>query len=258
MVLGSLYIFSILIPVGDLRMTLSVSSDSISLSSFRGGKSIFSGMLTRGGDLTGLELAYCFLLTDGGDFPSSLLAGRFEYRVRVGGETYIRFNPLGDMLRRPASSDVPYLSFCGGMLYLEGRAVKGLPSGDESLNTLVLEGVFFLPSKYSSLVEKRRVFVGVKLKLLDRLGETDDCSRDLTLPELFRSFLVDSFLSRATFLSWYSELWKSPPIFTGFCPYTDCETNISVSVLAPSFQSTSFTLLSAIFTLVRSLDLFEE
>lgn len=162
MELGSLYIFSILIPVGDLRMTLSVSSDSISLSSFRVGMSIFSGMLTRGGDLTGLELAYCFLLTDSGDFLSSLLAGRFEYRVRVGGETYIPFN-LGETLRRPASSDMPYLSFCGGMLYLEGRAVKGLPSGDESLNTLVLEGVPFLPSKYSSFVEKRRVFVGVKL-----------------------------------------------------------------------------------------------
>jgi len=214
-------------------------------------------MLTGDGDLTGLELAYCFLLTVGNDFPSSLLAGRFEYRVRVGGETYIRFN-LGDTLRRPASSVVPYLSFCGGMLYLEGRAVKGLPSGDESLNTLVLEGVLSFPSKYSSLVEKRRVFVGVKLRLLDRLGETDDCSPDLTLPVLLRSFLVDSFLSRATFLSWYKELWKSPPIFTGFCPYTDCETNISVSVLAPSFQSTPFILLSAIFTIVGSLGLLEE
>jgi len=257
MVLGSLYIFSILIPVGDLRMTLSVSSDSISLSSFRGGKSIFRGMLTRDGDLTGLELAYCFLLTVGDDFPSTFLTGRFEYRVNVGGETYMRFN-LGDTLRRPASSEVPYLSFCGGMLYLEGRALKGLPSAGESLSTLVAEDALSLPSKYSSLAENRRVFVGVKLKLLDRLGETDDCSRDLTLPVLFRSFLVDSFLSRATFLSWYNELWKSPPIFTGFCPYTDCETNMSVSVLAPSFQSTPFILLSVIFTLVGSLGLLEE
>lgn len=68
MVLGFLYIFFILILVGDLCMILFVLLDFILLLFFCGGKFIFSGMFMCGGDFIGLELVYCFLLIDGGDF----------------------------------------------------------------------------------------------------------------------------------------------------------------------------------------------
>lgn len=107
------------------------------------------------------------------------------------------------------------------MLYLDGREVKGLLPGEESLGTAILRGVPSLPSEYSLLAEKRRDFVGERVRLFDLLGDTVECSLDLIFPVLFLSFFVDSFFSRATFLSWYNELWKFPPIFTGFGPYTD-------------------------------------
>lgn len=198
-----------------------MSSDSTSLSSFLGEKSVSSGILTRDGDLAELGLVDGSLLTVSGDVTSSFLTGRFEYRVTTGGDMYIRVI-FGETLRSAASAEEPvYLSFCGGMLYLDGRVVKGLLPGEESLRPAVLRGVSSLPSEYPLPVEKRRDFVGVRVRLFDLFGDTVECSLDLIFPVLFLSFLVDSFFSRATFLSWYNELWKFPPILTGFGPYTD-------------------------------------
>lgn len=164
----------------------------------------------------------------------------------------------GEMLCHAATSDAPYLSLCGGRLYLAGNSVKGLLSGDKSLNfwragvlslvsALARNGSPFLPD----------VFVGEKVRLFDLLCGTKECSVDFSLPELFLSFLVDSFFSRATLLSLYKELWNSPPMFTGLGPYTDWDTSTSVSMLAASFQSTPFILVSAISIVEGSWTLFD-
>ena len=67
-----------------------MSSDSTSLSSFLDGECVFSGILTRDGDVAELGLVEGSLLAVNGNVTSSFLTGSFEYRVTTGGDTYFR------------------------------------------------------------------------------------------------------------------------------------------------------------------------
>ena len=163
-----------------------------------------------------------------------------------------------EVLCHAATSDAECLSLCGGRLYLAGNSVKGLLSGENSL-TLRRTGVLSLVSAlaWNGFPFLPDVFVGEKVRLCDLLCGTKECSVDFSLPELFLSFLVDSFFSRATLLSLYKELWNPPPMFTGFGPYTDWDSSTSVSMLAASFQSTPFILVSALSIVEGSWTLFD-
>lgn len=86
--MGFLYIFFILIFVGDLCIFLFVFLDFILFFLFLDGECVFSGIFICDGDVVELGLVEGFFFVVNGNVIFFFLIGSFEYCVIIGGDMY--------------------------------------------------------------------------------------------------------------------------------------------------------------------------